>query len=224
MTYILALFLATLWQGSSSSVLAGATKDADVLRVVLENRVLPDLIRDWEIRPNEDIEVVVSDRARPCVLPRSESDAQRLRRDEDRMKRGQRVNSPLFGPRPPPDQDLRLESGRTIPKEIVARCLRASGGSVLRPLTIATSLAVVFERSVTVEREFRKKPSAWLTRHPRSFGVVFIGQPVYSSDRQLAAVSFTTLSNGIGGGVFFCLLERHDAAWTVMWQETVLIE
>src|SRR4029453_12684156 len=132
MTHILALFLAMSWQASGSSVQEGAPKDVDVLRVVLEDRVFPDLIRDWEIKPTENIEIVVSNRTSHCVLPRSE-EAQRLRQDEDRMRRGEQVNSPLFGPSPPSNQDLRLESGRTIPQEIVAGvCAPPEGRSCRR--------------------------------------------------------------------------------------------
>jgi hypothetical protein len=47
---------------------------------------------------------------------------------------------------------------------------------------------------------------------------------VYSKDRRFAAVSYSRWRNGIGGGSFFCLLQRERDGWSVMWQEVLLIE
>jgi hypothetical protein len=223
--HIVAALLMLLWPPKGASAQMLTSVDTDVIRAVLQGQVLPDLIRNWQLTTHHEIEIVVSNRTRPCALPTGESEARRLREAEDRAIKGERIDDGTLRSRPPTfDQDLQLESGRIIPKDIVAGCWRNSGGSLLPSLRVATPLQLTFERASIVEKEFRKKPQAWRKRHPQSVGVIFMASPVYSFDRELAAVSFTRLHDGIGGGMFFCILARETADWRVLWQETILIE
>jgi hypothetical protein len=177
--HIVAMLLMLSWRPCGASAQVLTSDDTDVIRAVLQGQVLPDLIRNWQLKSNQETEVVVSNRTRQCTLPTGEGEARRLRESEDRAIKGERVDDRELRSRPPAiDQDLQLESGRVVPKDIVVGCLRNSGGSILPPFRVVTPLQLTFERSSIVEKEFRKKPVAWRKRHPQSVGVIFIGSPV----------------------------------------------
>jgi hypothetical protein len=122
------------------------------------------------------------------------------------------------------DEDLVVGPGRRIPKSIVRAC--GSNAPVrLTAVTVTAPLLVVLEREGVIRAEFRVDPIAWERRHPHAIGSMSFSRPVYSEDRKIAGVAYTRLRNGIGGGSFFCLLQRDSSGrWSVMWQETLLIE
>lgn len=172
-------------------------------------RTLPEIIQNWGV---SDGEIVLEDRLSGCHLPHGQVDGESVAEEELRW-------------RPPSEGgDLEVSEGRTIPEAIVRQCLSASEDVALREMVFVARIRVVIERSAWIASNFRKNRNAWTTRHPRSIGVVSFGRPVYSKDGQTAAVSYSRFRNGIGGGVFFCLLQRANGRWGVLWQETVLIE
>lgn len=112
----------------------------------------------------------------------------------------------------------------SIPAEIARRCKAPLNSAFMPSMRVASTIDVVFEDGTIVAAEFRKDPAAWSRRHPLGIGAIELGRPVYNEDRSLAGISFSRFRNGIGGGIFFCLLQRTSNGWTVLRQETILME
>ena len=206
----------------SSQVIATA-EDTSVVRAVLEARALPDLVKNWTIT-SEVAEVVVSDQLSGCTLPYGDAETKRVNAALERLAAGHKVaETELQYRAPSPDEDLVISPMHIVPAEIVQQCLLA-GAARLPRFEVKSRVKTVFEDSDVIASEFRRNPRAWKLRHPRSIGVVTMGRPVYALDHSVAGVSYSRFREGVGGGIFFCLLKKRPTGWMIVWQETILIE
>jgi hypothetical protein len=218
----LLLSLALVPVAASAQAIA-TSDDIAVVRAVLEAQTLPELVENWGITA-EGTEIVISDELSGCGLPLGDEETKRVNAALERLTAGQSVPEEELRYRAAPlDEDLVVSPGHVVPREIVQQCVVA-GAAHLPQIAVKSPVTPVFEDGDVVAAEFRKRPHAWERRHPRSVGVVTMGRPVYARDRSIAGVSYSRLRNGFGGGSFFCLLEKRDAGWRVVWQETILIE
>ena len=224
MRTVLVLLLMLALQPDAASAQATATsEDISVARAVLEAQALPQLVENWGIT-SVGAEVVVSDELSGCALPHSGEETKRVNAAYERMAAGQKVaETELQYREPSPEEDLVVSPQHVVPREIVQQCVLA--GTVRLPrMGLESPITAVFEDADVVASEFRKNPHAWKRRHPRSVGVVRVGRPVYVRDHSVAGVTYSRFRNGLGGGVLFCLLEKQNAGWTIVWQEPILIE
>jgi hypothetical protein len=206
-----------------ASIPVASRDDVSVVKTVLISNGLAELVRNWGVEDPE-AEIVLSDTLTGCLLPPSQTETRRVTDALERLAQGQNVPADELRYRiPTPDQDLFVGPERRIPKSIVRACAR-TGSARLPPLAVRSPLRVVLEREDVIRSEFRVNPIAWKRRYPHAVGSISFSKPVYSDDRNLAAVSYARFRNGIGGGSFFCLVQRDSGSWRVMWQETLLIE
>jgi hypothetical protein len=188
--------------------------DVAVERVVLQSE-LQDIHANWFT--TDSAKVLISDRTVPCVLPPTIEEEKRI---DDLVRRAETDNSidtRDFAPRPAaPDIDLHARNG-VVPKDVVTACLAMKDTLVVPHDKTGLTLRPVFIAG-TIERQ--KLPQ----RHRDAAGVITVSAPAYSRDHNLAAVTATSLRNGIGGSIEFYLLERKNGGWIVGWRQILLVE
>ena len=202
---------------------AQAPSDAEVLRALLQQAVIPDTIANWALDPKRD-SLVVSEQAITCELPAAERERLRQNAALERSAKGENVSqAELKTKTPSKNEDLAVAPGRVIPRSIVAGCLT----SLRRPLprfTTTSPLHLTWETAMVIAKQFRTSDiDQWNRRHPGAAGVLQLSLPVYSDDGSRAGVYVSRLRNGVGGaGVFFML--RYQSEWKIVWQQSVWIE
>ena len=202
---------------------AASDQDRLVVQTVLMNHAVPELVGNWGVERDVS-EVILADELLQCQLPVGHVESARVSELLNRSAQGMEIDEEDLRYRAPsPDADLEVTMSRIVPRTLVRRC-QSAGVARLRSIEVSTEIPVVLEDAAVIRRSFRRDPVRWKEKHPLAAGVITFGRPVYSDDGQMAAVSYTRFRNGIGGGIFFCLLTRSHSAWDVLWQETILIE
>jgi hypothetical protein len=220
---VLALVAAIVFASHASASGSFDDDSRDVLGVVLSSAV-EQLIANWGIT-QADIEVVVSYTSSPCSMFPSREETRRVGDAAERASKGYRVSQEELQPAPPSDlEDLVTPKGHVIPLELVRKCLDTHGYTSIPFFRVKSPVILTFEPGAIIDRTFRTDPKAWETAHPYAVGVIRFSAPAFSDDGRTAAISYSRLRTGIGGGQFFCLLQKEEDGWHIAWQEAVLIE
>lgn len=203
-------------------------QDSAVLTVVLNDDVLPGLIKGWQISKPELECMVLSDEAIPAMFPQSAEQEQMEREVTSHWKENQNVDwEAILDGRPDGKHDYVMSQNHVIPKDVVKDMLaRSNKKSLLPTMRSQSPLRVVVEKSSFINRTFRTDDGSaeFGKMYPCAHGVIEMSLPGYSQNGNVAGVYFSQYRLGIGGAGSFVLLHRINAQWRITWTHTAWIE
>ncbi|MBI2569486.1 MAG: hypothetical protein HYV63_20940 [Candidatus Schekmanbacteria bacterium] len=211
---------------ASSDLLPLSRNDMAIVRAVLSDSAISNIISAWEIKELGRT-IVMSDQTTACELPESEEENYRVELYMEGIAHGDDIlASELKSPTPTPGKDIVVGKGKVIPGEVVDACLETKDQKRrVAPPDISGPLAVVLESHEFMEKHFRSEdPNPWQARHANAVGALNVSSPAYSRDGKVAGIYMVRLRTGLGGAGVFYFLENTGSSWAIRWWETVFIE
>lgn len=193
--------------------------DNDIIEVVVTQVVLHHVTADWRI-PSQQANLVLSDKSIATVFPMSADQAAQakigLPPSDDPMTVDWEA---LMVGHPDTSKDFTLSGGSIIPKDLVSDLLRRSKASVRfsqLPPGLQSKVQIEKEEGINASQKSVEALAQFMMSHPLSAGVLRLGVPGYTSDKNTAALYYSAMGiKGTNAVADLVLLQRKNGKWAV---------